>query len=136
MGGRREGRRMRAKTRGRRCSSSCATRSSDRRRRARHERMSAVFRGRFDHAVILVADLARASDAFAKLGFTVSPGGAHTGLGTHNAVIRFGVDYLELLAVRDEQEALLARSSTSSVVERIRRGKGGLASFALATADI
>ena len=98
--------------------------------------MSAGFRGRFDHAVILVADLARASDAFAKLGFTVSPGGAHTGLGTHNALIRFGVDYLELLAVRDEQEALRARSSTSSVVERIRSGKGGLASFALATADI
>ncbi|HYK98432.1 MAG TPA: VOC family protein [Candidatus Acidoferrales bacterium] len=98
--------------------------------------MSAEFRGRFDHAVILVADLARASETFTKLGFDVSPGGSHTGLGTHNALIRFGVDYLELLAVRDEAEALRARSSTSSVVERIRSGNGGLASFALATADI
>lgn len=98
--------------------------------------MSSEFRGRFDHAVVLVADLARASETFTKIGFSVSPGGVHTGLGTHNALIRFGVDYIELLAVRDEAEALRARSSTSSVVERIREGRGGLASFALATADI
>lgn len=98
--------------------------------------MSSEFRGRFDHAVILVADLARASETFTKLGFSVSAGGAHTGLGTHNSLIRFGVDYIELLAVRDEAEALRARSSTSSVVERLRAGKGGLASFALATTDI
>ena len=98
--------------------------------------MSAEFRGRFDHAVILVADLARASAAFTKLGFSVSPGGAHTGLGTHNALVRFGVDYLELLAIRDEEEALRARGSTAPIVERLRSGRGGLASFALATADI
>ncbi|TMC26491.1 MAG: VOC family protein [Chloroflexi bacterium] len=97
--------------------------------------MSAEFRGRFDHAVILVADLARASAAFTKLGFSVSPGGAHTGLGTHNALVRFGVDYLELLAIRDEEEALRARGSTAPIVERLRSGRGGLASFALATAD-
>ena len=98
--------------------------------------MSGDFRGRFDHAVILVADLARASEAFTRLGFSVSPGGAHTGLGTHNSLVRFGVDYLELLAIRDEEEALRARSSTSPIVERIRSGRGGLSSFALATADI
>ena len=98
--------------------------------------MSGDFRGRFDHAVILVADLGRASEAFTKLGFSVAPGGAHTGLGTHNSIVRFGVDYLELLAIRDEEEALRARSSTSPIVERIRTGRGGLASFALATADI
>lgn len=98
--------------------------------------MSGEFRGRFDHAVILVPDLASALSTFEHLGFSVSPGGSHTGLGTHNALIRFGVDYLELLAIHDEQEALRARSSTSSIVERLRTGKGGLASFALATADI
>jgi catechol 2,3-dioxygenase-like lactoylglutathione lyase family enzyme len=98
--------------------------------------VSAEFRGRFDHAVILVADLGGASASFTKLGFSVSPGGAHTGLGTHNALVRFGLDYLELLAVRDEQEALRARSSTSSIVERLRSGQSGLASFALATVDI
>src|SRR5439155_407230 len=103
---------------------------------ARRAAMSAEFRGRFDHAVILVADLARASAAFTKLGFSVSPGGAHTGLGTHNALVRFGVDYLELLAIRDEEEALRARGSTAPIVERLRSGRGGLASFALATADI
>ena len=98
--------------------------------------MSNVFRGRFDHAVVLVNDLATASATFTRLGFSVSPGGAHTGLGTHNAIVRFGVDYLELLAIRDEAEALRAQSSTSGIVERLRKGKGGLASFALATADI
>jgi len=98
--------------------------------------VSGDFRGRFDHAVILVADLGRASEAFSKLGFNVAPGGAHTGLGTHNSIVRFGIDYLELLAIRDEEEALRARSSTSPIVERIRTGRGGLASFALATADI
>jgi len=98
--------------------------------------VSGEFRGRFDHAVILVADLTRASQAFARLGFTVSPGGAHTGLGTHNALVRFGVDYLELLAIRDEEEALRARSAGSAIVQRLRDGRGGLASFALASADI
>jgi catechol 2,3-dioxygenase-like lactoylglutathione lyase family enzyme len=98
--------------------------------------VSSEFRGRFDHAVILVSDLAKASETFTRLGFSVSPGGAHTGLGTHNALVRFGVDYLELLAVRDEAEATKPGSSTASLVERLRSGKGGLASFALATADI
>jgi catechol 2,3-dioxygenase-like lactoylglutathione lyase family enzyme len=96
----------------------------------------AAFRGRFDHAVILVADLIQAGAAFERLGFTVSPGGEHTGLGTHNALIRFGVDYLELLAVRDEAEAAGAGRSRSEIVERIHAGNGGLASFALATSDI
>ena len=98
--------------------------------------MSGEFRGRFDHAVIVVADLASASETFTRLGFSVSPGGAHTGLGTHNALVRFGVDYLELLAVRDEAEATKPGSATGSIVDRIRSGKFGLASFALATADI
>src|SRR5438093_11536561 len=133
---RRRDRRMHARTRGRRCSRSCARRSAERGTPARTAALGAECRGRSDHAVILVADLARASAAFTKLGFSVSPGGAHTGLGTHNAVVRFGVDYLELLAIRDEEEALRARGSTAPIVQRLRSGSGGLASFELATADI
>lgn len=94
-----------------------------------------AFEGRFDHAVILVDDLARASETYARLGFAVSPGGSHTGRGTHNAIIRFGLDYLELLAVRDEAEAERAPTG-APIVERLRAGRGGLASFALATSDI
>jgi catechol 2,3-dioxygenase-like lactoylglutathione lyase family enzyme len=93
------------------------------------------FEGRFDHAVILVPDLADATAMYERLGFAVSAGGRHEGLGTHNAIIRFGLDYLELLAVRDDAEAG-ASSSASKIVEMLRDGKGGLASFALATAKI
>jgi hypothetical protein len=60
---------------------------------------------RFDHLVIGVRDLHMASDAFRRLGFDVRPGGNHTRLGTHNALIRFGLDYLELLAIHDAAEA-------------------------------
>ena len=42
-----------------------------------------------DHIVIAVRDLAAASDDYARLGFTVTLGGEHTGGATHNALISF-----------------------------------------------
>ncbi|SRR6266566_4137266 len=60
---------------------------------------------RFDHTVIAVRDLDAAISTYQALGFDVSPGGRHTGLGTSNAIIRFGLDYLELLSVSDRVEA-------------------------------
>ena len=56
---------------------------------------------RFDHAVIGVPDLESAMGAFRRLGFEVAVGGRHPSLGTRNAIVRFGLDYLELLAVED-----------------------------------
>jgi catechol 2,3-dioxygenase-like lactoylglutathione lyase family enzyme len=54
-----------------------------------------------DHIVILVSDLAAASADYAALGFTVLPGGEHTGGATHNALVIFADDtYLELIALR------------------------------------
>ncbi|CAA9564098.1 MAG: hypothetical protein AVDCRST_MAG73-4001, partial [uncultured Thermomicrobiales bacterium] len=54
-----------------------------------------------DHVVIVVRDLARAAADYAQLGFTVTPGGEHTGGGTHNALIAFADgSYLELIAFR------------------------------------
>jgi hypothetical protein len=54
---------------------------------------------RFDHAVILVRDLERATTEYARLGFTVTGGGAHHGGATRNALIAFADgSYLELLA--------------------------------------
>jgi catechol 2,3-dioxygenase-like lactoylglutathione lyase family enzyme len=54
-----------------------------------------------DHVVILVADLAAASADYAALGFTVTPGGEHTGGATHNVLIAFADDtYLELIAFK------------------------------------
>jgi catechol 2,3-dioxygenase-like lactoylglutathione lyase family enzyme len=54
-----------------------------------------------DHIVILVSDLAAASADYTALGFTVLPGGEHTGGATHNALVIFADDtYLELIAFK------------------------------------
>ncbi len=56
---------------------------------------------RFDHIVVAVKDLNKAITTYRNgLGFTVIPGGAHPA-GTHNALVHFGIHYLELLAVRE-----------------------------------
>jgi catechol 2,3-dioxygenase-like lactoylglutathione lyase family enzyme len=55
-----------------------------------------------DHIVIAVRDLAAAADDYARLGFTVTPGGEHTGGATHNALISFADGaYFELIAFRE-----------------------------------
>jgi catechol 2,3-dioxygenase-like lactoylglutathione lyase family enzyme len=54
-----------------------------------------------DHIVILVNDLAATAADYSALGFTVSPGGEHTGGATHNALVVFADDaYLELIAFK------------------------------------
>src|SRR5689334_14717627 len=54
-----------------------------------------------DHIVILVSDLAAAVADYITLGFTVTPGGEHTGGATHNALVVFADDsYLELIAFK------------------------------------
>jgi catechol 2,3-dioxygenase-like lactoylglutathione lyase family enzyme len=54
-----------------------------------------------DHIVILSDDLAAASADYAALGFTVTPGGEHTGGATHNALVVFADDtYIELIAFK------------------------------------
>ncbi|HEU5193715.1 MAG TPA: VOC family protein, partial [Methylomirabilota bacterium] len=51
-----------------------------------------------DHLVLAVPDLAAAIASYRELGFTVVPGGRHTGVGTDNALIPFrDSSYLELL---------------------------------------
>jgi catechol 2,3-dioxygenase-like lactoylglutathione lyase family enzyme len=55
-----------------------------------------------DHIVIAVRDLAAASDNYGRLGFTVTPGGEHTGGATHNALISFADGaYFELIAFKE-----------------------------------
>ena len=61
---------------------------------------------RFDHAVIAVADLDLAIETYSALGFEVFLGGRHEHRGTHNALIRFGADYIELLGVYDPETAV------------------------------
>ncbi|MCM8747994.1 VOC family protein [Thermomicrobiaceae bacterium CFH 74404] len=91
---------------------------------------------RFDHAVIAVRDLDAAIARFRHLGFDVHPGGRHTGLGTYNAIIRFGLDYLELLSVADREEAIAGGTSGQTLVALFDQRDGGLVGYALATSDI
>jgi Glyoxalase-like domain len=77
---------------------------------------------RIDHVMICVPDLAKGVDAYARIGFDVRPGGAHTGRGTENAIAFNAEDYLELLGVRDRAE-YLAASPEGGLLDFL--GKGG-----------
>jgi hypothetical protein len=55
--------------------------------------------------MIVARDLERAASIYEGLGFRVIDGGRHTGMGTYNKIVRFGLDYLELLAVHSKEEA-------------------------------
>ena len=91
---------------------------------------------RFDHAVIAVRDLDEAIRRYQALGFDVRPGGRHVGLGTHNALIRFGLDYLELLSVSNEAEAAVGGLAIETLVDFLRKREGGLLGYALATSSM
>lgn len=91
---------------------------------------------RFDHAVIAVRDLDAASEQFRRLGFEVRPGGKHTGRGTYNSLIRFGLDYLELISIYDRNELSARELSGATLAEFLDRNEGGLVGYALATQGI
>lgn len=91
---------------------------------------------RLDHVVIGVRDLDEAIQNYQQLGFEARPGGRHTGLGTHNALIRFGLDYLELLATYDESEVTQAAGPGQFMTEYLRGRPGALLGFALASDNL
>jgi catechol 2,3-dioxygenase-like lactoylglutathione lyase family enzyme len=91
---------------------------------------------RIDHVVIGVRDLAGAMERYRQAGFQVDEGGRHTGRGTRNALIRFGLDYLELITVDDELEALATGGNSAALARRLKQEEEVLAGFALATTDI
>lgn len=92
---------------------------------------------RFDHAVIGVSDLPVARAAFRdRLGFEVYPGGRHTGLGTENAIVRFGLDYLELIGIYDRDEVAAAGIKRAALLDFLARRDGGMLGYCLATDDI
>lgn len=91
---------------------------------------------RFDHVVIAVAHLDRAVETYRSLGFDVEPGGRHEHRGTHNAIIRFGLDYLELLGVYDPAETETSGFNSRALAEFLGDREGGLVGYALATDDI
>ncbi|MDQ6857772.1 MAG: VOC family protein [Chloroflexota bacterium] len=85
--------------------------------------------------MIGVRDLEEAAEAYRQLGFDVRPGGRHLGRGTHNALVRFGPEYLELMAIYDEDEAKSDPFAVS--LSRFLAGRvGGLIGYVLASDDV
>ena len=84
-----------------------------------------------DHVLIAVRSLSSAADSYSSLGFKVTPEGRHPGRGTHNRLMVFGPEYLELIAVHDATTTPF-RPSMSPFLE----AREGLYMFALGTSDI
>lgn len=86
---------------------------------------------RIDHVVVVVDDLDRAVTDATRAGFTVTPGGQHTGGITHNALIPFADgSYVELIAfLKPDQGA------SHKWWPRLQRGEA-LVDFALLSNDL
>jgi catechol 2,3-dioxygenase-like lactoylglutathione lyase family enzyme len=89
---------------------------------------------RVDHAMICVPNLAKGIEAYTRLGFTVHPGGSHTGRPTHNAIAFHDEDYLELLSIRD-RGAVVPGSPDAGLADYLDRG-GGFRIVALQSDDL
>lgn len=87
---------------------------------------------RFDHAVFAVTDLEAGMAAFRRLGFEVEEGGRHPSLGTRNAIVPFGPDYLELLAVEDPEQARGAGRFGAELVDFLAVLGSGLFGYVMA----
>lgn len=69
-----------------------------------------------DHIILVVRNLQNASQQFGQLGFTVIPGGVHSGGATHNALVPFpDGTYLELLSTTNSSRLRLL-----SILRRLR----------------
>lgn len=90
---------------------------------------------RLVQAIVLVDDLAGARRSMAAAGLTALDGGRHPGRGTANLIVPFGEQYLELLAVIDEAQAL-ASPQGRPVLEALSARGPGLARWSVEPADI
>jgi Glyoxalase-like domain len=92
---------------------------------------------RLVQAIVLVVDLEAARGALQSLGLTVLEGGRHPGRGTANLIVPFSgaAQYLELLAVVDEAEALSSPQGRPVAAALSRRGPG-LARWSVEPLDI
>jgi catechol 2,3-dioxygenase-like lactoylglutathione lyase family enzyme len=82
-----------------------------------------------DHLVIAVKSLETATKDYTELGFTVVPGGRHTGIGTYNSLIAFqDGSYLELIGFYEPRD-------DHRWFAPLQKG-GGLVDFCLQTDDL
>ncbi len=84
-----------------------------------------------DHMLIGVRDLSQTARDYNKLGFKVTPEGRHPGRGTHNRLVVFGPEYLELISIHDASQGLF-RPNLAPFLE----SREGLFIFAMGTFDI
>lgn len=108
---------------------------------------------RLDHVVVVVADRDRAAASFRRLGFTVTPGGAHSSGPTHNHIVHLADGrYLELFALRRRMvtrplaRAVSATAGLPALAQRLpamtvrfcrhMTSGAGVADMALATDDL
>lgn len=87
---------------------------------------------KIDHIVIMVDDLAAASEDYKNLGFTVMPGGSHADNPSHNALVIFQDGaYLEIIALQPGNS-----SPRSSRLQKWAEAGPGLVDMALLPQDI
>jgi glyoxalase-like protein len=80
--------------------------------------------GRLVQAIVLVEDLDAARRWAAAVGLLALDGGRHPGRGTANVIVPFGVEYLELLAVVDPEEARSSPDGQAVLDALAGRGTG------------
>jgi hypothetical protein len=90
---------------------------------------------RLVQAIVLVPDLLLARRRMEALGLTVVEGGSHPGRGTANLIVPFGRQYLELLAIVDENEARTSVQGRPVMAALSARGPG-LARWSVEPGDI
>ena len=88
-----------------------------------------------DHVLLPVADLELGARVLGeKAGLQALPGGRHATGGTANYIVPLGRQYLELIAVVDEKEAVDSRLGLR-VMQAVKKGKTFVA-WALRTSDL
>jgi len=90
---------------------------------------------RLVQAIVLVDELVAARRHMESLGFVVVEGGRHPGRGTANLVVPFGDQYVELLALVDERQAMASSQGRPIVTVMSTRGPG-LARWSVEPEDI
>jgi hypothetical protein len=92
-------------------------------------------RDRLVQVIVLVEDLDTVQKVLEGRGFTVAQGGRHPGRGTANLIVAFGQQYLELLAIVDEGEAM-ASPQGRPVLDALSTRGPGLARWSVEPDDL